>query len=132
MNHLKGYWAAVLDVRCTWSIRLKAGRLPIPVLMLSSTHESLVRGFADTWGLTAYRTGRFWYAQATGERLTAILGSLSTFLIYRRHQSEAWLTLMQHITDHRGHRHKPLPDDVVAERLRLAEIATESDPFKVR
>ncbi len=128
--HYPSYWAAVVDLRCTWSVRRKKGRPPIPVLTMASSHEELVRVYAHYFGLSPYKTGPFWYAQATGDKLHALLLVLRPYTKFRRKQYEVWLALLEHIFAHRGHRHRPLPASVLSERDDLALRAAESDPFK--
>lgn len=127
---LGGYWAAIVDVKCTWSVRRKAGRPPIPVLTMASSHQRLVEQFAQQFSLTAYKTGAFWYAHATGEKLRILLESLQQYSRFRGEQYAVWLALLRHIALHRGHRHRPLSQDILQSRERLAVRAVEVDPFK--
>ncbi len=129
---LGAYWAAIVDVKCTWAVRRKTGRPPIPVLTMSSSHEDLVKQFAQQFALTAYKTGPFWYAHATGEKLTLLLASLQQYSRFRGEQYAVWLALLQHIARHRGHRHRPLSPAILTARERLAIRAVETDPFKAR
>lgn len=124
------YWAAVLDVKCAWGMRRSAGRLPIPVITLSSTNEKMVEMFAGQMELKMYKTGVVWYTQITGAKLWEILGLYGPGLVFRRAQWKAWLLLMNHIRLHRGSRHKPLSADQRAARERLIQLAEDANPFQ--
>jgi hypothetical protein len=124
------YWAAIVDVKCTWAIRRRTGRPPIPVLTINSSQEELVQLFANRFDLTAYKTGSLWYAHATGTKLTSLLEALQQYSVFRSAQYRSWLALLQHIGSHRGHRHRPLSAAVLRTRERLAASAAGSDPFR--